>query len=189
MLNTKYIITLSQDKKSRRVIENPEALGNAWFIDSLRWVPAPDDEIDALGHIEPSSIAVINDKFRDIPGTADFASPDSSDAITLTKYAPDELTYHSHAGGTRFAVFSDIYYPHGWKATIDGQEAPIAQVDFVLRGIIIPEGDHTVHFVFHPRSYYAGKKISLGFSILAILILLGGAGYEWKYGKDEVPEE
>ncbi len=188
MLNTKYIIAPSQDKKSRQVIQNPGALGNAWFVDTLLWVPTPDDEIDTLGSINPATEAVINDKFRpDLPGSG-FSAPDSADSITLTKYAPDELAYHSHTSGTRFAVFSEIYYPLGWKATIDGKETPISQVDFVLRGLVIPPGDHDIDFVFHPKSYYTGKKISLSFSVLAILLLLGGIGYGWKK-KDEGPVE
>ncbi len=189
MLNTKYIITVSDDKKSRRVIKNPDAMGNAWFVDSLRWVPTPDDEIATLGKINPATTAVINDKFHAVLGNATISSPDSADSIKLTKYAPDQLTYHSSASGTRFVVFSEIYYPKGWKATIDGKEAPITQVDFVLRGMIIPAGEHTIHFVYHPKSFYEGRKISAGFSYLVILLVLGGAFYEWrKTRKDRVSE-
>ncbi len=190
MMNTKYFITASQDKKSRQVVRNPGALGNAWFVDSLRWVATPDDEIRVLGDIDPSTSAVINNSFRNSLGEIQFPAPDSTDRIALTSYAPDELTYSSQTSGQRFAVFSEVYYPKGWKATIDGKDAPIAQVDFVLRGLAIPEGEHTIHFTFHPTSYYTGKSIALASSVLSVLLLFGALGFKWKENRSgKKPED
>ncbi len=179
MLNTKYIIQPTEDRKSTRVVVNPDALGNAWFVDSLFWVDSADEEIDALHDIKPSKTAIIHRKFNSIIPENQFTVPDSMDQIKLISYAPDELRYESLTTGNRFAVFSEIYYPKGWKAYIDDKPAGHVQVNYILRGMLIPEGNHTIRFEFHPDSYYISKQIA-GFSSILIIIIVFGCIY-WKF--------
>jgi len=180
MLNTKYFIIPGNQRGSQIVNENPEALGNAWFIDSLIWVESPDQEMERLSSFQPSSQAIINKSFGNLPNINSFQSSAVGDTLFLSVYKPDELSYKSKASGSRFAVFSEIYYPKGWIAYIDGKESEIAQVNYVLRGLVIPEGEHTIEFKFHPKSYYLGHNLALGSSAIAVLLLLGGIFWNLK---------
>ncbi len=181
MLNTKYLIVPGKERGSQVVNENPEALGNVWFIDSLVWVDTPDQEIAALSNFDPSEQAIINKKFSGLPEIGAIQPSGENDTIYLTRYAPNELTYHSKAGNKTFAVFSEIYYPKGWEVYVDGKTVEYAQVNYVLRGMVVPEGEHTITFRFHPKSYYLGHNIALGSSILVVFLLLGGI--LWSYRK------
>jgi uncharacterized membrane protein YfhO len=96
--------------------------------------------------------------------------------IKLTSYAPEHLVYQSGSTSTQIAVFSEIYYDKGWTMTIDGKESPYFRADYLLRAAVIPVGNHTIKFDFHPTSYYAGENISLAGSLLLVLAL-GGAVY------------
>jgi len=183
MLNTKYIIQPAEDKKSRIVIVNPDALGNAWFIDSILWVNSADEEIDGLNSFNPSQTAIINKKFAEEINTPQISPGDSADLITLMSYAPDELVYKTNTNGNRFAVFSEIYYPKGWKVFIDDKPANHVQVNYILRGMIIPEGNHIISFVFHLDSFFITKKIAGISSFLILLLLIGGIFREIKNKK------
>jgi MFS family permease len=183
MLNTKYLIVPGQEKGTQEVNENPQALGNVWFIDTLIWVNTPDEEMEALTNIKPSEEAIINTKFSEIPDIDVVQPSGGSDTIYLTSYSPNELNYFSKTSGKRFAVFSEIYYPKGWEVSVDGKEVEYAQVNYVLRGMMVPEGEHNIKFRFHPKSYYLGHSIALGSSVLSVLLLLGGI--VWKIKKKE----
>jgi hypothetical protein len=185
MLNTKYFILPGKERGSQEVNENPDALGNAWFTDSLLWVDSADQEMDALTGFNASKQAIINTNFSNLSEIASIQPKAKNDTIFLTNYKPDELSYHSMAGGKRFAVFSEIYYPKGWEVTIDGKKTNIAQVNYVLRGMVVPEGEHNIMFRFHPESYYLGHNIAMGSSILIMLLLFGGVFYNYKNGKPE----
>jgi hypothetical protein len=180
MLNTKYFILPGNQRGSQIVNENPEALGNAWYIDSLIWVETPDQEMERLSSFNPSTQAIINKSFSKMQNIGNFQSSTVGDTLFLSVYKPDELTYTSKASGSRFAVFSEIYYPKGWIAYIDGKESEIAQVNYVLRGLVIPEGEHTIEFKFHPQSYYLGHNLALGSSVIAVLFLFGGIFWNLK---------
>ena len=104
--------------------------------------------------------------------------PDSTADIYLAKYLPNHLTYRSNSNTEQLAVFSEIYYNKGWKAYIDGKEAPYFRADYLLRAMLVPAGKHTIEFKFHPRSYYTGEKISLAGSLLLILIVFGAVWQE-----------
>jgi hypothetical protein len=184
MLNTKYFILPGKERGSQVVNQNPEALGNAWFIDSLIWVDSPDREIAALGNFKPATQAIISTRFSGLPELETIKRSGANDSIYLTKYSPDELSYHSITNDERFAVFSEIYYPKGWEAFVDGRKVEFAQVNYVLRGMVIPKGEHSIVFRFHPKCYYTGHNIALGSSVLAALLLLGGIA--WGYRKTEV---
>ena len=96
---------------------------------------------------------------------------DSAATIKLIKNLNDEIIYQSKAANNQFAVFSEIYYPHGWNAYIDGKETPIARVNYVLRGLNVPAGNHTIRFVFEPKSYKIANSISLVAGISSLLLL------------------
>ena len=164
MLNTKYIVT------QRGVMPNPDAMGNAWFVNEVQFVPTPDDESDALNTLDLRTTAVADEKFRDILTCP--AQPDAADAITLTEYTPNRLTYTAKTASDRVAVFSEIYYPHGWHLYIDGQEANLGRVNYVLRAAVIPAGEHTLKMEFVPKAL-AWDKLSYALVIIALLISIG----------------
>ena len=96
-----------------------------------------------------------------------------NEKIELVSYQPDELVYKYSASEEKLAVFSEIYYPAGWKSYIDGKESKYFRTDYVLRGMIVPAGDHEIKFVFKPASYIIGNKVSLASSVLLILLIAG----------------
>ncbi len=164
MLNAKYIV-LSQDE----VVPNPDALGNAWFVDSVAYVSGADAEMDALDHINPADVAVADGRFRDVLGEIS-AMPTASDTIYQTSYSPDRLTYRAVSDKGGVAVFSEVYFPWGWKACVGDAEVPIARVDYLLRAVRIPAGAHDIVFEFDPQSVRTTTAISY---IGIILIYLG----------------
>ena len=168
MLNTKYVIT----DPAQPPIINRNALGNAWLISSIAYVDTPDDEMLALDSISPATTAVADRAFRPILGDA-VAAPAPGDGIRLTDYAPNRLTYKARTAEGAIAVFSEIYFPWGWTATIDGEETSIARVDYLLRALRLPPGEHEVVMTFDPRSVHvtdAAAKASVA-AIYLILIL------------------
>lgn len=175
MLDTRYII---YNRESPPLV-NSHALGNAWFVDSYRIVKNADEEIAILNEINPANEAVVDKRFESFV-TGFIATENSAATITLVKYQPNHLVYESKAVSEQFAVFSEIHYDKGWNAFIDGKPAPYFRVNYVLRGMRIPAGDHTIEFKFHPKSYYTGEKISLAGSLLLIFLLIGSFYYELK---------
>lgn len=169
MLNTKYFKFGDQ---AGQVVINEDAIGNAWFVQELKSVTSPDEEIVVLGEINTANTAVINSKKFKVP-TSDF----SNGSIKLSSYAPNELVYESTNNGAGLAVFSEIYYPKGWKAYIDGKEADILQVNYVLRALEVPAGNHEIKFEFKPAAYFIGNKIMWASSILLIFLIVGSVGY------------
>ncbi|WP_340111696.1 YfhO family protein [Maribellus mangrovi] len=163
MLNAKYFITQGG------VQNNPAAMGNAWFVDSVKWVDNANDEILALNDIDVSKTAVIRTKNKDklAPVSVD---GQTNGSIALEDYSPDKMVYSSASDKDGLAVFSEIYYPD-WKAFIDGDEAEIYQVNYVLRGVEIPQGDHKIEFVFHPGHYYTSNTISqIAFYLMLLIV-------------------
>ncbi len=178
MLNTKYYIyDLNQPP-----LTNAHALGNAWFVKSAKVVDSADQEVTAIKNFDPKSTAIVNKSFdKDLSG---FTSGSGEGEIKLTEYQPNDLKYEATVNsGSQLAVFSEIYYPKGWKSFIDGNETPHIQVDYVLRGLVIPAGKHQVEFKFEPNSYYLGNKVSLASSILLLLTIGGYLFYSFKIKK------
>nr|MBP6314615.1 YfhO family protein [Chitinophagaceae bacterium] len=191
MLNTKYIIFNAQGGKPAAQ-PNPNACGNAWFVNTVQLVDNADAEILALNAENIGDTAKMANPFRAKEtaivqkkhwktGTTNFEK-DSSRQIALAKYGLNNLTFASSSSKDGFAVFSDIYYPLGWKAFIDGKEANIVKTNYVLRGLAIPAGNHKIEFVFKPETYFKWGKVSLISSILILLVLLGGLGLGIKNG-------
>ena len=172
MLNTRYLITGDAKQPVQR---NPGALGNAWFVSEVKTVQSPDEEMAALGALSPATVAVVDASKFPQQKNAAYASAGSS--IALTKYSPDELQYRYNAAQAGLVVFSEIYYADGWQAFIDGKPVPHLRADYVLRALPVPAGAHVITFTFAPRSYVVGNSVSLGASVLLVLVLLGAGAY------------
>jgi hypothetical protein len=168
MLNTKYIILNS----GALPLINPNTLGNAWFIEKPVLVENANNEISLVKSFDPSKEAIIANTFKNQITKSSFPVQEN-EKIELISYQPDELHYKYTAREEKLAVFSEIYYPAGWKSYIDGKESHYFRTDWVLRGMIVPAGDHEIKFAFRPVSYYAGNKISLASSVLLILLCFG----------------
>ena len=168
MLNTKYIIIDPQGLP----LENDNVLGNAWFVDSYRIVENADEEISLIDSFDPSREALIDKSFRHLLAKENYPA-DSSRRIELTSYKANELIYHSTSASDGLAVFSEIYYPEGWKSYIDGNEVPYVKANYVLRAMEVPAGDHEIIFRFEPGSYRTGSRVSFASSLLLILLAAG----------------
>jgi hypothetical protein len=169
MLNTKYFIY----DQGKAPIPNSHALGNAWFVKEIKSVSNANEEISSLDKFDPRSTAIVNkNSEKELNG---FKSGSGEGEIKLTTYQPNYLKYEATVNsGSQLAVFSEIYYPKGWKSFIDGKESEHIQVNYVLRAMIVPEGKHEIEFKFEPASYNLGNKVSMASSIL---LLLAFAGY------------
>jgi hypothetical protein len=178
MLNAKYLV---YGTDANNVIPNPEANGPAWFVNEVIVVNSPNEELNKIGTVNTRSVAVIdNSKFK--TQKTNFET-DSSSSIRITGNSrPNVLTYESQSNADGLAVFSEIYYPKGWKATIDGKEVPILRADYVLRALEIPAGKHTIEFKFEPKPYLIGNKITMASSWVLLLVVLGTLG--WSLRKD-----
>lgn len=166
MLNAKYVISNGE------AIPNPDALGNAWFVDSLIYVDGANAEMAALDSLDTGHAAVVDKPFQGILKST--AAKQPGDTIFETTYAPNRLTYHSQSAANRVAVFSEVYFPWGWTATIDGKPAEIARVNYVLRALSVPAGNHTIEFRFEPQSQVTGERISIA-SIIIVYMLIAGS--------------
>lgn len=171
MLNTKYIILSQNDAP----LVNNEALGNAWFVEKPTSVENANLELAAVNNIDPSHEAVFDASFRNLV-TAESYPVKENDSVSLVSYKPNELVYKYKADGEKLVVFSEIYYPAGWKCFIDNRESKYFRADYVLRAMVVPSGDHTIRFIFKPSSYTIGNKVSLVSSVLLILLLAGYIG-------------
>ena len=169
MLNTKYVI-INPDATP---LVNPEALGNAWFVDSCSFVSSPEEELLLVGIIDPATVAVVNESFADELGEIASAT-DESGRIELSDYRANRLTYTFNSNIRRLAVFSEIYYPAGWKAYINDEPVEIIRVNYLLRAVVVPEGNGTIVFKFDPDSYRMGNRVSMAGSLLLILFLALG---------------
>lgn len=179
MLNVKYFIVPTEEGNQAQ--QNPNAYGNAWLVKDLKWVESQNEEILSLEDSDLESTVIINSKFRDqVEEDFDY---DSNATIELVKYQPNKLTYEFSAESKQFVVFSENYYQPGWQAYIDGKPVSHVQVNYVLRGMNIPAGDHEIVFEFEPEVVKTGSTISLISSILIGLVLIGGIGYEFKKRK------
>ena len=169
MLNTKYFIVSGPNNQPVAQI-NQLANGPAWFVKSIKYVNSADEEMLALDSLHSRDTVVI-DKREQQKVTI---SPvfDSSASIKLVKNLNDEIIYQSNASTNQFAVFSEIYYPKGWKAYVDEKETPIVKVDYAFRGINLPAGNHTIKFEFAPSSYTLGNTLNLAAGVISILSLL-----------------
>ncbi len=176
MMNTKYIITgATRDK----VIINPYALGHAWFVKGIKTVPNADEELAALNGFHPADTAVIDDNYNSYMAGFN-PNGDTTGSIQLTEYKPNHLTYKSNTTSEQFAVFSEVYYNNekGWNTYVDGKPVEHVRVNFLLRGMRVPAGQHTIEFKFEPKTFATGETISLISSILLMVFAIGAIAYE-----------
>ena len=167
MLNARYIVD-----HTGQPLRNPEAMGNAWLVDEVKYVDGADAEMAALSSINPITTAVADKKFADVLGSS--APKAAGDTIYETSYAPNRLTYHTSSANGGVAVLSEIYFPWGWNATIDGSPAQIGRVNYMLRAIRIPAGKHELVLTYDPKSLHA-TVATADTSIIIIYLLLAAA--------------
>ena len=170
MLNTRYIVT-----QNGQVQRNPDALGCCWLVNDVKAVSTVDEEILALNNFNPATTAVVNTK--EWPAVSGQWSVDSNDFIRIehqTPYNPDYLKYRSHTTGQRLAVFSEIYYAPDWRVYIDGKPVDYFRVNYVLRGLVIPAGDHVIEFRNEAPLFHKMDTVNILASIFLVL-LIGGA--------------
>ncbi len=165
MLNGRYILD-----PSGKVIPNPAALGNAWIVDSIFYVNNADAEMNALDYIDPATVAVADVKFRDILGET--LPKAQGDTVFETTYAPNRLTYHASTVNGGIMVMSEVYFPWGWHATIDGNAIEIGRVDYLLRALRLPAGDHTIELTFDPESLRTTNTIAVTAVIIIYIALI-----------------
>ena len=174
MLNTKYFIVKGQNGAPEKQ-DNPFAMGNAWYIDSVLVVNTPNEESDALNVINLRNTAVLDAKFADF--VKDFSpGKDTAAHVKLISYAPDILEYQSRAAQDGIIVFSEIYYPYGWNAYIDEQPVEHFRVNYTLRALNVPAGEHHIRFEFVPTALKKAEPISISCVIIFYGTLLGGVG-------------
>lgn len=182
MLNARYVIANPKEKP----VKNPEAYGSAWFAEKLELVPDADAEMLALGKADLLKTAIVDKRFE--AETAGLVlRKDSTAVIRMTAYEPVKLTYTSVSATEQLAVFSEIYYPHGWQAYIDGKPVPHFRTNWVLRGMKVPAGEHTIEFKFVPEGYIAATRTASVSSVLILLFVLFAVGcslWNW-YRKEE----
>lgn len=168
MLNTKYII---YDGDSDPV-ENPYAMGHAWFVNNVRMVSSAMDELLGISEVDLSNTAVIHEEFAEILGKETIGA--EAGTIELISYHPDKLIYKANTASPQLTVFSEVYYSRGWKVYVNDVETPIIRANYILRAIFIPAGESTVEFRFEPTSYKCGKLISIAGSALLLGLLIYG---------------
>ncbi|MDR2813548.1 MAG: YfhO family protein [Prevotellaceae bacterium] len=170
MLNMRYII----HNKDAAPIRNNAAYGNAWFVDSFKIVENADAEMALLSKVDLQKTAIVDKRFEQHLAAYQNPQPTGSATIRMAKYKPNAVTYESRSDADRLAVFSEVYYANGWKAYVDGQPAPHFRANWILRGMVIPAGEHAIEFKFYPDGYYNAIKTTRASSAALLLVLAGG---------------
>ena len=181
MLNTKYII--AEEQGQIFPYTNTDANGNAWFVSKLKVVADANQEILALDSLDTKTTAVLDQTVQTEHKLKTTYQVDSTASIQLQEFKPNYLKYESNNDTIGLAVFSEIYYAHGWKAYIDGKLVPHFRVNYVLRALELPKGKHTVEFKFEPQVVETGSKVALASSVILGLLLLAGLFLEVKKQK------
>ena len=186
MLNTKYIITPGEDGTALPML-NTEAMGNAWFVSDIRIMDNANQECEALNTEDLTKVAVVGRDFaRSVPNIAPGIARNAK--IVLTAYTPKYLEYRVRSSREGTVVFSEIYYPYGWKATLDGQKADYFRANYLLRAMNVPAGEHTISFTFDPDSVHKGNTLSVICIILMYLSVVLAATYGiWKAFSNRKP--
>lgn len=175
MLNTRYVI-LSPDS----VLHRPTAAGAAWFVDYTLLADTAEEELQRLGEIDPTRVAVIRREDLDKADRLEWIPSDTLrpfvGEIRLTEYRPNHLTYEYEASEDAVALFSEIYYDKGWTARVDGEVTPAFRANYVLRGMQLPAGKHTVEWHFRAPAWRMVEAVTGGCSLLILgssLVALG----------------
>lgn len=171
MLNTKYILLGSLQEPRAEI--NPNANGNAWFVSDIQFVKTPNEEIKAVGEIDNKKTAVVSVEDQKYFEGKNLQS-DSTAVIELKNYLPNQLEFKTQSKTPQLAVFSEIYYPKGWKMLLDGKEVPYIKANYLLRAVFVPAGNHEVRMVFEPEVIEKGKLISMSAFGIFLLLSVGG---------------
>jgi len=169
MLNTRYIILHPEISP----VKNPYAMGSAWLLSNLEFVHSYSAEINELRTVDLKSTAIVHKEFAEYLQDYALGESTAQDTIYQTSYQPDQLTFEASIANAQLAVFSEIYYPKGWKVFVNGKEEEIIRVDYLLRGVILPAGISTIEFMFEPTSYKVGKLLATAGSVLILLLIVG----------------
>ena len=176
MLNAKYIIFSNPQTNQEQMQPNAYAHGPCWLVKNVRIVEGPVEEIEAIGTAHLRDTAIVQKTFTNVVAQPQW---DSAAVLKLSKFDNDTMDYSFSSSKPQFAVFSEVYYPYGWNAYIDGKKVDYCKTDYVLRGLSIPPGQHAVRFIFEPSSYKKGVRIAYVSSFLILIFLLGGLFMEW----------
>ncbi len=171
MLNTKYVIY----SPNASPLVNTTANGNCWFVNNVIFADNANNEMLELGKVNLRSTAVVNAKHKTAIAAFKF---DTAASIRLETYLPNKLVYKSKSATSQVAVFSEIYYPKGWNAYIDGKISIYFAANYILRAMVVPAGEHTIEYRFEPASYALGEKVSIASSIFLLLLLMGSLGFQ-----------
>lgn len=174
-LDVKYIINQNQQGQVD-VMQNPAAYGAAWFVKFVKPMPNEVEELQAISKTNLKDTAIVPQAAIATIGTL---QPDTAAVIALKKYTNDEIEYSTQAATPQFAVLSEVYYPAGWDAFIDGQKADIVKTNYFLRGVKVPAGNHVLKLVFDPKTAKQGSTISYISSWLVAILVLGGFFMDW----------
>lgn len=177
MLNAKYIIYGNAQSNQEQMQPNPNAYGHCWLVKNVKMVDGSVEEIQGIGTMNLKDTAVVQKAFSNAVVQPQW---DSSASIKLSKFDNDTMDYSFSSIKPQFAVFSEIYYPYGWNAYVDGRKTDYCKADYVLRGLSLPAGSHTVRFIFEPTSYKRGVKIAYAASFFVLILFLGGLFMEWR---------
>ncbi len=185
MLNTKYFIVPDQDTGAPMVQLNPDAMGNAWFVEKIVEAKTPNEECDMLMTLDLHREAVVGSDY--INNVSDLnPGADSLAHISLAKYTPEYIEYDAECSKPGTVIFSEIFYPHGWKAIVDGKPADLYRANYMLRAMNLEPGKHHIRLEFRPESVAKGNTISMTFVILMYLIIAGILLSNLRKGKEKV---
>lgn len=168
LLNTKYFIVPDGDKGDKKVVLNNQALGNAWFVSGIDWVKTPNQEIERIGKVNLSKVAVVSTEFKSELEDK-ISIPKEGDYIKQTGYRPNMWDFEYSVEDNRFAVLSEMYFPNGWSATANGKELKLFRVNYDFFGMIVPKGSGTIHFEFNPPMF---AYIDIFATICAVVTML-----------------
>lgn len=183
MMNVRYII-LQNENGGPVAQRNPLANGNAWFVENVQPAENANQEILLLDSLDSKNTAVVNKAFlADLP--VENITRDDKGFIDLVSYKPNHLIYESSSDTAQLAIFSELYYPKGWNAYVNGEPAPHFQANYVLRAMVVPSGNNTIEFKFEPEVIRTGSTISIASSFVFLGVLFGGFWYSRKPRKEE----
>lgn len=186
MLNTKYFIVQAENPAGAAL--NPSACGNAWFVQDIRKANSADEEMQALSNFDPLTTAIVPNEYDEALYDYSFGRGQGAN-ITLTELTPKYLKYTAQNSQDGLAVFSEVYYENGWKAFIDGEPTDIYRVNYTLRALKVPAGEHEIEMRFDPDSYRIGMNISMAGSVIFLLFAAGMIFFYRKQQRNEESED
>jgi Bacterial membrane protein YfhO len=177
MLNTKYIVVADPQTQRPGIIANPDVYGNCWLVKNVKLVDSRKASIIEIGKTNLKDTAIVE---KTVAPNLVQPQYDSTSSIKMTKFDNDAVEYEAVCNGPQYAVFSEIYYPLGWNAYVNGKKTEYYNTNYILRGLPLTTGKHTIKFVFEPESVKQGRSMMFIASILVLVIFLGGLFMAWR---------